>query len=38
MGTKIQPIALRLGQSVSWKSNWQAQSDEYADMLSLIHI
>ena len=32
MGTKIQPIALRLGQSVSWKSNWQAQSDEYADM------
>ena len=32
MGTKIQPIALRLGQSVNWKSNWQAQSDEYADM------
>ena len=32
MGTKIQPIALRLGHSVSWKSNWQAQSDEYADM------
>ena len=31
MGTKIQPISLRLGNSVNWDSNWQSNSKDFAD-------
>jgi len=31
MGTKIQPISLRLGHSVNWNSNWQSHSEDFAD-------
>jgi len=31
MGTKVQPISLRLGQSVNWNSNWQSNSEDFAD-------
>lgn len=31
MGTKIQPISLRLGHSINWNSNWQSTSEDFAD-------
>ena len=31
MGTKVQPVGFRLGNSLNWQSNWQSKPTEFAD-------